>query len=97
MKNTYTEKLTPPKPPITPTEDIASSPETKPEILWYIAQNIPHLRKWIIANTSADARLLEYVSQKGGPDVKHSFNILFESYNYMHEKLQNKYTKNSQI
>lgn len=88
MSEINSKKLTPPKPPIMPTEDIACSPKTSQEVLWYIAQNIPHLRKWIIANTSADARLLEYISQQGGPDVKHSFNVLFESYDYMHRNIK---------
>ncbi len=88
MSEINSKKLTPPKPPIMPTEDIACSPKTSQEVLWYIAQNIPHLRKWIIANTSADARLLEYISQQGGPDVRHSFNVLFESYDYMHRNIK---------
>lgn len=88
MSEINSKKLTPPKPPIMPTEDIACSPKTSQEVLWYIAQNIPHLRKWIIANTSADARLLEYISQQGGPDVKHSFNVLFESYDYMRKNIK---------
>ena len=88
MSEINSKKLTPPKPPIMPTEDIACSPKTSQEVLWYIAQNIPHLRKWIIANTSADARLLEYISQQGGPDVRHSFNVLFESYDYMRKNIK---------
>lgn len=71
---------TPPKPPIILTPLIAIDPSTKTEILWHIARNIPELRKWVIANPSADAQLLEYISQKGGPDVRHSFEVLFSAY-----------------
>lgn len=70
----------PPKPPILLTPVVASDPSTNPEILWHIAKHIPELRKWVIANPSADAHLLEYISQQGGPDVRHSFEVLFASY-----------------
>ncbi|WP_338071668.1 hypothetical protein [Bifidobacterium apri] len=45
--------------------------------LWLIAREYPHLRKWLIANPKADAALLEYVSQAGGPGVREAFDILF--------------------
>lgn len=78
---TQTKDL-PPKPPIILTEQVACCENTDKEILWHIARNIPHLRKWVIANPAADAKILEYISQKGGPDVKHSLNVLLESYDY---------------
>ncbi|RFT22020.1 hypothetical protein CG394_08810, partial [Gardnerella vaginalis] len=71
-----------PKPPIILTEQVACCENTDKEILWHIARNIPHLRKWVIANPAADAKILEYISQKGGPDVKHSLDVLLESYDY---------------
>ena len=70
----------PPKPPVIITPLVASDASTSSEILWYIARNIPEFRKWVIANPSADARLLEYISQQGGPDVRHSFEVLFDGY-----------------
>jgi hypothetical protein len=80
--NSFTKEhaSSPPKPPILLTPVIASDPSTNPEILWHIAKHIPELRKWVIANPSADAHLLEYISQQGGPDVRHSFEVLFASY-----------------
>lgn len=75
-----TELQNPPEPPIMLTPIVASDPTTKPEILWHIARNIPEFRKWIIANPAADAAILEYISQQGGPDVKHSFEVLFAAY-----------------
>lgn len=75
-----TELTKPPKPPIILTPLIASNPSTDQAILWHIARNIPELRKWVIANPSARAKLLEYISQRGGPDVRHSFEVLFAGY-----------------
>lgn len=75
-----TELARPPKPPIILTPLIASNPSTDQAILWHIARNIPELRKWVIANPSAGAKLLEYISQRGGPDVRHSFEVLFAGY-----------------
>ncbi len=75
-----TELTKPPKPPIILTPLIASNPSTDQAILWHIARNIPELRKWVIANPSAGAKLLEYISQRGGPDVRHSFEVLFAGY-----------------
>lgn len=81
IKNSYATKTSsPPKPPIILTPYVAIGPATKTEVLWYIAQKIPELRKWIIANPSADAQILEYISQQGGPDVRYSFEVLFSAY-----------------
>lgn len=76
----------PPKPPIVLNAQVACSANTSKEILWYIAKNIPDLRKWVVANPSSDAKILEYISQKGGPDVKHSLDVLLESYDYAKNK-----------
>ena len=81
IKNSYATKTSsPPKPPIILTPYVAIDPATKTEVLWYIAQKIPELRKWIIANPSADAQILEYISQQCGPDVRYSFEVLFSAY-----------------
>lgn len=68
--------LMPPAPPIQLTESVASDPDTDPEILWHIARHIPHLRRWVVVNRSADARLLEYISQQGGPGVKRALELV---------------------
>ena len=69
----------PPTPPIILTPSVACSPDTEPEVLWHIAQQVPELRRWLVANPSADAALLEYVAQAGGPGVNQALAILFES------------------
>lgn len=70
-------KLSPPPPPLVITPVIACNPDTDMSTLWLIAREYPHLRKWLIANPKADAALLEYVSQAGGPGVREAFDILF--------------------
>lgn len=83
MQKTQNLKLNiPPKPPIVLTPQVACNPDTPATILWHIAENVPALRKWVIANPSADAHMLEYISQKGGPDVRHSLEVLFAAYDY---------------
>lgn len=52
---------------------------TSPDILWHIAHEAPELRRWLIANPSADAALLEYVAQAGGPGVAEGFAVLFDT------------------
>ena len=69
----------PPKPPQQLNAQLASDPNTHILVLWYIAQHIPYLRKWIIANSAADAQLLEYIAQCGGPGVQEAFEVLFAS------------------
>ncbi|WP_418969377.1 hypothetical protein [Alloscardovia omnicolens] len=69
----------PPPPPIKLTPAVATNPETSSDILWHIARHVPELRYWLIANASASAELLEFVSQAGGPHVKESFDVLFDS------------------
>jgi hypothetical protein len=49
------------------------------EILWHIAREAPELRRWLVANPHADALLLEYVAQSGGPGVNEAFAVFFES------------------
>lgn len=58
---------------------MACDPETEPEVLWWIARHMPSLRRWIVANPAADADLLEYISQAGGPYVRESLQILLDS------------------
>lgn len=58
---------------------MACDPETEPEVLWWIARSAPSLRRWIVANPAADADLLEYISQAGGPYVRESLQILLDS------------------
>lgn len=48
-------------------------------MLWHIAQHAPELRRWLIANPRADATLLEFISQAGGPEVKRALAVLLES------------------
>ncbi|NMM94913.1 hypothetical protein [Bifidobacterium oedipodis] len=69
----------PPSPPIRLTPAVAVSPDTPQEILWHIAQHAPELRRWLVANPRADAILLEYISQAGGPGVKQALEVLLES------------------
>lgn len=70
---------TPPTPPIALTPAVACSPDTDAEVLWHIARHAPELRRWLIANPQADAALLEFISQVGGPGVKQALTILFKS------------------
>nr|WP_243388705.1 hypothetical protein [Bifidobacterium scaligerum] len=69
----------PPEPPLVLTPAVACSPDTGEDVLWHIAQHVPELRRWLVANPKAGAALLEYVSQAGGPGVRHSLEILLES------------------
>lgn len=69
----------PPQPPQQLNANLASDPDTHILVLWHIAQHIPRLRKWVIANSAADAQLLEYIAQRGGPGVEQAFEVLFSS------------------
>nr|WP_240542347.1 hypothetical protein [Bifidobacterium felsineum] len=70
---------TPPAPPIILTPQVACSPDTDMDVLWHIALHLPELRKWIVANPQADAAILEFISQAGGPGVKPALEVLLES------------------
>lgn len=87
--NMPSKTLQPPQPPIVLTPQIAACEHTDPKILWHIAQHLPALRKWVIANPSANAQLLEYIAQQGGPDVNHSIRVLLSSYEYEKQNKQN--------
>lgn len=54
------------------------SRDRAPEVLWFIAEHEPELRRWLVANPSADAALLEYVAQAGGPGVNRALTILLD-------------------
>lgn len=71
--------MEPPAPPLALTPALAADPETAIEVLWRIARDEPELRRWLVINPKADASLLEYVSQAGGPGVKQALNVLFDS------------------
>lgn len=76
----------PPAPPLALTPLLACDPQTDTKILWHIAKHAPQLRRWLIANPRADAALLEYVSQAGGPGVKEAFDVLFASFERINAK-----------
>lgn len=67
----------PPEPPLRLTPLVACDASTDEEVLWYIVEFAPQLRKWIIANPAATPELLEAVSQAGGPGVREGFEVLF--------------------
>ena len=71
--------LEPPEPPIALTPLVACDPATDTDVLWHIAREAPELRRWLVANPKADAELLEYVSQAGGPGVKLALEVLLQS------------------
>nr|WP_238548515.1 hypothetical protein [Bifidobacterium biavatii] len=70
--------IEPPAPPIALTPLLACDPATDPDILWHIAREAPELRRWLVANPNADAALLEYVAQAGGPGVNVALTVLLE-------------------
>ena len=72
----------PPAPPVELTPLVACNQQTNREILWHIAKTAPELRHWLIANPNADAELLEFISQSGGPQVKLGFDVLFASHEH---------------
>ena len=71
--------LSPPEPPVALNPAVACDPQTDDDVLWFIARNVPELRRWLVANPAADARLLEYVAQTSGPGVNEALTILLES------------------
>lgn len=70
--------LEPPQPPIELTPLVACDPNTPMEVLWHIAREIPELRRWLVAHPQADAALLEYVAQAGGPGVNEALTVLLD-------------------
>jgi hypothetical protein len=60
------------------TPALALDPATDESLLWFIAQNQPLLRHWLIANPASSPELLEYVAQVGGPGVEEGFAVLFD-------------------
>ncbi|WP_022861685.1 hypothetical protein [Bifidobacterium minimum] len=71
--------LDPPRPPLVATPAMACSDGTDTEILWSIARDHPDLRRWIVANPRADAHLLEFIAQAGGPGVTRAITALLDS------------------
>ena len=71
-------RAAPPPPPLRLSPLLACDPATAPEVLWFIAEHEPELRRWLVANPSADAALLEYVAQAGGPGVNRALTILLD-------------------
>ncbi|MEE8685098.1 MAG: hypothetical protein SOI64_07895 [Bifidobacterium mongoliense] len=71
--------MRPPRPPIELTPLLACDGTTDMAILWHIAREAPELRRWLIANPRADATLLEYVAQAGGPGVTEGLEVLLTS------------------
>ena len=71
--------LDPPAPPIALNAVVASDPDTPIDVLWHIARHAPHLRKWVVVNRAADANLLEFISQQGGPGVRETLVLLLDA------------------
>lgn len=72
-------RLHPPEPPLKLTPLVACDRETPMNVLWNIARQAPELRRWIVANPRADAALLEYIAQAGGPGVTEAIETLLDS------------------
>lgn len=72
------QSLRPPQPPIKLTPLLACDPDTDTDVLWHIARHAPELRRWLVANPKADAALLEYVAQAGGPGVRDALTVLLD-------------------
>ena len=72
-------ELNPPTPPLLLTPCVAADPDTDMEVLWHIARHVPDLRRWLVVNPKADAHLLEYISQAGGPGVHRALKVLLDS------------------
>lgn len=69
----------PPSPPLLLTPQVAADPDTDRAVLWHIARNLPDLRRWLVVNPKADAYLLEYIAQAGGPGVHRALQVLLDS------------------
>lgn len=70
------ELSAPPPPPVELTAALATDPRTPMDVLWHIARHAPQLRRWVAVNRNADAHLLEYISQQGGPGVRETLELL---------------------
>ncbi|MCR1996176.1 variant leucine-rich repeat-containing protein [Bifidobacterium animalis] len=53
---------------------------------------MPHLRKWVVVNRAADANLLEYLSQQGGPGVRQALELVLESLELQRSSMQRRRT-----
>ena len=80
--------LHPPPPPLALTPQSASDPNTPMDALWHIARTMPPLRKWVVVNRAADANLLEYISQQGGPGVRQALELVLESLELQRSSMQ---------
>ena len=58
------------------------------DALWHIARTMPPLRKWGVVNRAADANLLEYISQQGGPGVRQALELVLESLELQRSSMQ---------
>lgn len=58
------------------------------DALRHIARTMPHLRKWVVVNRAADANLLEYLSQQGGPGVRQALELVLESLELQRSSMQ---------
>ncbi len=58
------------------------------DALWHIARTMPPLRKWVVVNRAADANLLEYLSQQGGPGVRQALELVLESLELQRSSMQ---------
>lgn len=79
MRGAMRAATPPPAPPIALTPLVACDPATDAQLLWHIAREAPELRRWLVANPRADAELLEFVSQQGGPGVRRALEVLLDS------------------
>ena len=79
-------ELDPPSPPLLLTPCVAADPDTDMEVLWHIARHVPDLRRWLVVNPKADAHLLEYISQAGGPGVHRALKVLLDSLDQIDER-----------
>lgn len=71
--------LLPPAPPIALTPAVACDPATPLDVLWHIARHTPALRRWVCVNRAADANLLEFIAQQGGPGVQEALTVVLDA------------------
>ena len=71
-----------------PRAHTAGDPNTPMDALWHIARTMPPLRKWVVVNRAADANLLEYISQQGGPGVRQALELVLESLELQRSSMQ---------
>ena len=72
-------RAAPPSPPRRLDPAAACDPDCDEGTLWRIARERPDLRRWLVANPRADAALLEFVAQAGGPGVRQALLVLIET------------------